>query len=290
LITKGIILSGGSGSRLRPLTFSTNKQLLPIYDKPMIYYPLSVLMLANIKDILIITNPNDILSYKKLLGNGKDLGIKISFMVQKKPSGLPEAFILGEKFINNKNVALILGDNFFYGSGFSEKLNNLKKFKSGAKIYLYNVSKPELYGVAKIKNKKIIKLVEKPKKFISDLAVTGFYLFDKNVSTLAKKLTKSKRGEFEITDLIKKYIIKKKIKYEILGRGFTWLDSGNPEDLFRTSEYVSTIENRQGIKIGCIEEIAYNKKWVTKKELEIKIKSYGPCHYSDYLKKVILSK
>lgn len=290
MITKGIILSGGSGSRLRPLTLSTNKQLLPIYDKPMIYYPLSVLMLANIKDILIITNSNDAENYKKLLGNGEDLGIKLSFIVQEKPSGLPEAFILGEKFINKKNVALILGDNFFYGSGFSKKLNNLKKFKSGGKIFLYNVSRPELYGVAKINKKKIYKIAEKPKKFISDLAITGLYLFDKNVSAYAKGLKKSKRGELEITDLIKKYISMKKINYEILGRGFTWLDSGNPEDLFRASEYVSTIENRQGIKIGCIEEIAYNKKWISKKKIEKKISSYGSCHYSDYLKKIILSK
>lgn len=287
MIKKGIILSGGFGKRLRPLTLASNKQLLPIYDKPMIFYPLSVLMLANIKDILIITNKEDLNIYQKLLGEGKSIGIKISYKVQEKPSGLPEAFIIGEKFINNKNIIMILGDNFFYGGGFSEKLNKIKSFKSGAQIYLYNVSRPELYGVAKIKNKKIINIVEKPKKNISNLAVTGLYLFDKNVSKYSKELKKSKRNELEITDLLKKYLKVKKLKYQIFGRGFTWLDSGNPEDLFRASEFVSTIENRQGIKIGCIEEIAFNKKWISKKDILNQIKFYGSCHYSDYLKKLI---
>ena len=287
MIRKGIILSGGSGTRLRPLTFASNKQLLPIYDKPMIYYPLSVLMLANIRNILIITNPEDLNIYKKLLGNGSEIGIEITYEVQKKPAGLPDAFIVGEKFIQNDNVALILGDNFFYGARFSEELNSFKKFKSGAHVYLHTVSNPEFYGVAILKKNKIYNLVEKPKKFIADLAITGLYLFDKQVSLFSKELKNSKRNELEITDLLKKYLRIKKLKYTKFGRGFAWLDSGNPDDLFKTSEYVSTIENRQGIKIACLEEIAYNKQWITKNDIKNKIKIYGLCHYSDYLKKII---
>jgi len=287
MINKGIILSGGTGSRLRPITLASNKQLLPIYDKPMIYYPLSVLMLANIRNILIITNVDDLQIYKKLLGDGSSIGIKISYDVQKKPSGLPEAFIIGKKFIKNDSVAFILGDNFFYGSGFSGQLNKIKKFKAGAQIYLYKVKNPEFYGVAKIQGGKIIKLQEKPKKFISDLAITGLYLFDSKVCKFSNELKKSRRNEFEIIDLIKKYLKTKKLKFQIFSRGFTWFDSGNPDDLFKTSEYVSTIENRQGLKIGCLEEIAFKKKWISKKQVHKIIKSYGVCHYTEYLRKMI---
>ena len=287
MIKKGIILSGGSGTRLRPISITINKQLLPVYDKPMIYYSLSVLMLANIRDILIITNPVDLKNYQNLLGDGSELGIKISYQTQFKPSGIPEAFIIGEKFINNNPVALILGDNFFYGYGFSGKLNKLKNLKNGCLIFLYKVSNPNLYGVVKIIKKKITKIIEKPNKKISDLAITGLYFFDSKAAKLAKQLKKSSRNELEIVDLIKKYLDTGKLKYEMLGRGFTWLDSGNPEDLFKTSEYVSTIEKRQGLKIACLEEIAYEKKWISKDTIKKKIKLYGKCDYSSYLKKII---
>lgn len=287
MIKKGIILSGGVGTRLRPISISTNKQLMAIYDKPMIFYSLSVLMLANIRKILIITNPDDLENYKKLLGDGSELGLKICYKTQDKPSGIPEAFIIGEKFINNNPVALILGDNFFYGYGFSGKLNKLRNLKKGCLIFLYKVSNPSLYGVAKILKKKISKIIEKPKKKISDLAITGLYFFDGKVANLAKKLKKSSRNELEIVDLIRKYLEINNLKYEMLGRGFTWLDSGNPEDLFKTSEYVSTIEKRQGLKIACLEEIAYEKKWIDKNKIRKKIKFYGECDYSNYLKKII---
>ena len=289
MIKKGIILAGGMGTRMSPLTKAVNKQLLPIYDKPLIYYPLSILMLAKIKDILIIVNKGQLHQYKKLLPNGNNLGIKISFKEQDKPRGLPDAFILGEKFINNNNVAMILGDNFFYGQNLSKLLHDCAKLKSGAKIILHNVQNPELFGVAKInsKNKKILRIVEKPKKYISNHAITGLYFFDKNVVNLAKKIKPSRRGELEIIDLINHYKKRNKLSAEFIGRGGAWLDTGSISDYYKTSAFVQAVENRQGLKIACIEEIAFLNGWIKKKEINNQIKFYGNCEYSNYLRKLI---
>ena len=287
MINKGIILAGGMGTRMSPLTKAVNKQLLPIHDKPLIFYPLSILMLAKIKDILIIVNKGQLNQYKKIIPNGNNLGINITYKEQSSPKGLPDAFILGEKFIGNDNVALILGDNFFYGQNLSAQLLNSVKLKKGAKIILHKVNKPELYGVAKIdKRNKVLKIKEKPKKFLSDLAITGLYFFDNNVVKFAKQLRPSKRGELEIVDLIKKYK-KKRLSADLIGRGGAWLDSGSIEDFYKTSSFVSAIENRQGFKIACLEEIAHNNKWIGKKELKNAIQFYGNCEYSNYLKKII---
>jgi len=288
MINKAIILAGGMGTRMSPLTKAVNKQLLPIYDKPLIFYPLSILMLAKIKDILIIVNKGQLNQYKKILPDGKRLGINISYKEQSSPRGLPDAFLLGEKFINNKNVALILGDNFFYGQNLTSKLINCTKLKNGAKVILHKVIKPELFGVAKIsKTGKIISLKEKPKKYISDLAVTGLYFFDKKVVEYSKKLKPSTRNELEITDLLKIYLNKKKLTSDILGRGGAWLDTGSIDDFYKTSAFVSAIENRQGFKIACLEEIAFNNRWIGKKEILNAIQFYGKCDYSNYLKKLI---
>jgi glucose-1-phosphate thymidylyltransferase len=288
MIKKGIILAGGHGTRMSPLTKAVNKQLLPIYDKPLIYYPLSILMLAGIKEILIIVNKGQLDQFKKLIPNGKNLGIKISYQEQLYPGGLPEAFVIGEKFIKKDNIALILGDNFFYGQSLSSKLKECTKLKKGATVFLHKVSKPELYGVAKInKQNKIIKIVEKPKKFISDYAVTGLYFFDNNVVKYAKKLKPSKRGETEIIDLLEKYKKKRKLKANFIGRGGAWLDTGSIQDFYNTSNFVNTIENRQGFKIACLEEIALINKWIKKKDIINSIKFYGNCEYSNYLKKMI---
>jgi glucose-1-phosphate thymidylyltransferase len=287
MIKKGIILAGGKGSRLSPLTKIFNKQLLPLYDKPMIFYPLSVLMLAGIRDILIITNPNEDTQFKKVFQDGQDLGIKISYVEQKKPNGLPEAFIIGEKFINNSDVALILGDNFFYGQGFGETLRKRSKHKSGVTVFTYQVNNPEKYGIIEIKNKKIINIVEKPKKSKSNLAITGLYFFDKNVTNFSKRLKPSKRKELEIVDLLKQYLKIRKINIEYLGRGSSWLDTGTIENLFETSQFISNIEKRQGLKIACLEEISLNNNWISKKQIENRINFYGDCDYSKYLKKLI---
>ncbi len=288
MIKKGIILAGGHGTRMSPLTKAVNKQLLPIYDKPLIYYPLSILMLAKIKDILIIINKGQLNQYKKLLPNGDNLGIKITYKEQSYPKGLPDAFILGDNFIGKNNVALILGDNFFYGQSLSKTLLNCVKLKNGAKVLLHKVSKPELYGVAKIKSKnKIISIKEKPKKYFSDLAITGLYFFDKDVVKFSKQLKPSKRGELEITDLLNKYKKKHKLYADYIGRGGAWLDTGSIEDFYKTSAFVSAIENRQGFKISCIEEIALNNKWIGSKNIKSAIKFYGKCQYSEYLKKLI---
>ena len=288
MIKKGIILAGGTGSRMSPITKAVNKQLLPIYDKPLIYYPLSVFMLAGIKDILIIVNQGQLLQFRKILGDGSRLGIKISYAEQQKPSGLPEAFIIGEKFIGKENVALILGDNFFYGQNLTEKVRNCVKLKKGAKIFLHPVKKPNLYGVANINdNNKILRLVEKPKKPKSNLAVTGMYFFDNQVVELSKKLKPSKRNEIEIIDLLKKYLNKSQLKAEVLGRGGTWLDAGSIEDYYETSLFVSTIEKRQGLKIACLEEIALNYKWIKKDKIIESINFYGNCNYSKYLNNLI---
>ena len=288
MIKKGIILAGGKGTRMSPLTKAVNKQLLPIYDKPLIFYPLSILMLADIKDILIIVNKGQLNQYKKILPNGKNLGIKITYLEQPKPKGLPDAFNIGEKFIGKENVALILGDNFFYGQNLTSQLLENTKLKKGAKVVLHKVPKPELFGVAKIdKHNKIISIKEKPKKYLSDLAITGLYFFDNNVVKFAKKLKPSKRGEVEIVDLLNLYKSKKQLSANIIGRGGARLDTGSIDDFYKTSAFVSAIENRQGLKIACIEEISLNKKWINKKQIKDSIKFYGNCEYSSYLKKLI---
>ena len=287
MIKKGIILAGGTGSRLSPLTKVTNKQLLPLYDKPLIFYPLSILMLAKIRDILIITNPNEDINFKKILGNGSNFGVKIQYLTQQKPNGIPEAFIIGEKFINKQNVALILGDNFFYGQGFTKRLREQTKIKSGSTIFAYKVNNPQDYGIVEIKNNKILNIKEKPKKSKSNLAITGLYFFDKNVVNLSKKLKPSKRKELEIVDLLKKYLKIKKLKFEFMGRGSAWLDTGNADSLFETSQFISNIEKRQGLKIACLEEIALDNKWISKSIVKKQIKFYGNCDYSKYIKKLI---
>jgi glucose-1-phosphate thymidylyltransferase len=288
MIKKGIILAGGKGTRMSPLTKAVNKQLLPIYDKPLIFYPLSILMLAKIKDVLIIVNKGQLEQYKKILPNGKNLGIKISYLEQDKPRGLPDAFVLGEKFIGKDNVAMILGDNFFYGQNLSRLLLSSTKLKKGAKVILHKVLKPELFGVAKTNaSNKIIKIKEKPKKFFSDLAVTGLYFFDNSVASYAKKLKPSKRGEVEIVDLLNIYKSKNQLSGDLIGRGGAWLDTGSMDDFYKTSAFVSAIENRQGLKIACLEEIAFNNKWTQKKQLKQSIKFYGNCDYSKYLAKLL---
>ena len=288
MIKKGIILSGGMGTRMSPLTKAVNKQLLPIYDKPLIFYPLSILMLAKIKDILIIVNKGQLEQYKKLLPNGDNLGIKITYIEQEKPKGLPDAFILGEKFIGKESVAMILGDNFFYGQNLSTKLLECAKIKNGAKVLLHKVRNPELFGIAVVsKDKKINQIKEKPKKFISNNAITGLYFFDNKVVKYAKSLKPSKRGEIEITDLLIKYKRNKKLSADFIGRGGAWLDTGSIEDYYKTIAFVQAIENRQGLKIACIEEIAFLNNWIKKKQILNSIKFYGKCDYSKYLKKLI---
>jgi glucose-1-phosphate thymidylyltransferase len=288
MISKGIILAGGLGTRVGPVTKAISKQLIPLFDKPIIFYSLSILMLMNIRKILLITKSEDIDSFKKILNDGSDFGIEIEYEIQKKPNGLPEAFILGESFIKKDNVALILGDNFFHGQSLTEILiSQVKKFKSGAQIFTYNVKNPENYGVVEYKKKNNFYLIEKPQKPKSNNAITGLYFFDKNVSNYSKKLKKSKRGELEIVDLMNQYLIMKKLKIHPLGRGSSWLDTGNSDDILRASNYINIIENRQNLKIGCIEEIAYKKKFISKSQINKRIKFYGKCSYSDYLTKLI---
>ena len=288
MIKKGIILAGGLGTRMSPLTKAINKQLLPIYDKPLIFYPLSILMLAGIKDILIIVNQGQLAQFKKIFPESKNLGIKINFAQQKYPGGLPEAFIIGEKFIGKNNVALILGDNFFYGQSLTEKLKDCTKLQSGAKIFLHPVSNPSQYGVVKINKKnKILKIIEKPKKYLSNLAITGLYFFDNQVIKYSKSLKPSKRNEVEIVALLKKYNKKNKLSVEFIGRGGAWLDAGSIKDFYDASSFVSTLENRQGLKIACLEEIALGNDWINKKQIKSAIKFYGKCDYSNYLNQLI---
>ena len=287
MIKKGIILAGGLGTRMSPITKSVNKQLLPIYDKPLIYYPLSILMLSGIKDILIIVNKGQINQFRKILTNGKKLGINIQYKEQNAPNGLPEAFIIGEKFIGKEGVALILGDNFFYAQSLTKTLQNARKLNLGAKVFLHPVKNPKLYGIATIKNKKITYLKEKPTITKSNLAVTGLYFFDKHVVNFSKNLKPSKRKELEIIDLLNKYKKKNKLSFEFLGRGGAWLDAGSIDDYYDATSFVSAIEKRQGFKIACLEEIALRKKWINKKEILESIKFYGSCGYSRYLKQLI---
>jgi glucose-1-phosphate thymidylyltransferase len=288
MIKKGIILAGGTGSRMSPVTKAVNKQLLPLYDKPLFFYPLSVLMLAKIKDILIIVNKGQIDQFKKVLPNGDLLGIKITYAEQENPKGLPDAFIVGEKFIGNNSVALILGDNFFFGQSLTKKLIQCSSNTKGAKVFLHPVKNPSLYGVATTnKKKKIVKIIEKPKKTKSNLAVTGLYFFDNKVIKLSKSLKPSKRNEIEIVDLLNKYKNMNLLSGEIIGRGGAWFDTGSIKDFNDTSNFVSTIQNRQGFKIGCIEEVAFNNKWINKKRIGQAINFYGNCEYSRYLNSIV---
>ena len=291
MIKKGIILAGGLGTRMSPLTKAVNKQLLPIHDKPLIYYPLSVLMLSGLRDILIIVNKGQLSQFKKILPIENNLGIKITYVEQKYPKGLPDAFRVGEKFIGDDNVALILGDNFFYGQSLTKRLQECVKLKSGATVILHPVKNPSLFGVASVNKKnKIIKIIEKPKKFVSNLAVTGLYFFDNNVIKYSKNLKPSKRKELEIVDLLNKYKSKKKLSAEFISRGGAWLDTGSIEDFYNTSSFVSALENRQGLKIACLEEIAFNNKWINKKNIVNSIKFYGNCNYSRYLSTLLKTK
>ena len=288
MIKKGIILAGGMGTRMSPLTKAVNKQLLPLYDKPLIYYPLSVLMLAGIKDILIIVNKGQLNQFQKILPKNNYLGLNIQYKEQPEPRGLPDAFLIGEKFIGKDNVALILGDNFFYGQNFTQKLRKCIKLKRGASVFVHPVKNPNLYGVAKVNSKNtILKIIEKPKKFVSNLAVTGLYFFDNNVIRYSKNLKPSRRKEIEITDLLNIYRKKRQLNSEMLGRGGVWLDTGSIEDFYSASNFISTIENRQGFKIACIEEISLNNKWIKEKEIKNQISFYGNCEYSKYLKHLI---
>jgi glucose-1-phosphate thymidylyltransferase len=288
MIKKGIVLAGGMGTRMSPITKAVNKQLLPIYDKPMIFYPLSILMLAKIRDILIIINKGQLEYFKKILPDGKNIGLNISYEEQNFPAGIPDAFRIGEKFIKKDNVALILGDNFYYGQHLSEILEKFSKLSIGANVLLHRVTNPSLYGVAKIdKKNRIILIKEKPKKFISDLAITGLYFFDNRVVEYSKELKPSKRGELEITDLLNKYLKDGNLKNNILGRGGAWLDTGSIDSFYNTINFVSAVQSQQGFKIACIEEIAYTFKWIKKKEIKNSIKFYGKCEYSDYLLKLI---
>jgi len=288
MIKKGIILAGGMGTRMSPLTKAVNKQLLPIYDKPLIFYPLSILMLSKIRDVLIIVNKGQLQQYKKLIPNGKKLGMKITYIEQSKPRGLPDAFKLGKKFIGKDNVAMILGDNFFYGQNLTSKLLECAKIKDGAKVILHTVKNPELFGVAKVnKDNKITTLKEKPKKYLSNQAITGLYFFDNKVIEYSKKLKPSRRGELEIIDLLHKYKKNNKLSASFIGRGGAWLDTGSIDDYYNTIAFVQAIENRQGFKIACIEEIALNNKWISKRDIINSINFYGNCNYSKYLKSLI---
>lgn len=289
---KGIILSGGNGTRLFPSTISISKQILPIYDKPMIYYSLSILMLADIREILIIVKKSDYAAFKNLLGDGKLLGISIKYKIQKKPNGIAQALLLAKKFLNGAPSALILGDNLFYGGNLENILQNISNIQNeGATIFAYQVNNPSDYGVITFnKNGNPFKIVEKPKKFLSNFAITGLYFYDKFAPFYAKKLKYSKRGELEITDLNNIYLKKKKLNVQKLGRGYAWMDTGNHENLLDASLFIHNIEKRQGLKISCIEEISYKKGWISKKELKQSIYKLSSSSYGKYLQKVIVEK
>ncbi len=281
---KGIILAGGSGTRLHPLTISISKQILPIYDKPMIYYPLSVLMLAEIRDILIISTPRDINCFKELFGNGSKIGLNISYAIQDKPNGLAEAFIIGEEFIGKDSVSLVLGDNIFFGQGFSPILKRLAKLEKGAEIFGYLIKDAREYGVVEFdKNMNVLSLEEKPENPKSKYAIPGLYFYDNTVVKKAKSLKPSKRGELEITDLNKLYLEEKNLKVNLLGRGFAWLDTGNHKNLLQASNFIETIQERQGNYIACLEEIAYKNGWITREDLKELAKPLLKTEYGKYL-------
>ena len=288
MIKKGIILAGGSGTRLYPLTKVISKQLMPIYDKPMIYYPLSTLMLAGIKDILVITTPRDSESFQNLLGDGSQWGMNISYKVQPSPDGLAQAFIIGEEFINGEGCALILGDNIFYGHDLSKLVKNATQKDDGATIFAYYVKDPERYGIVEFdKNRKAISLEEKPEKPKSNFAVTGLYFYDKNVVEYAKSIKPSARGELEITDLNKIYLEKGNLNVETLGRGYAWLDTGTHESLLQAASFVETVQDRQGLKIACPEEIAYNLGYINKEQLKELAKPLAKNEYGQYLLAIV---
>ncbi len=288
---KGIILAGGTGTRLYPITIATSKQLLPVFDKPMIYYPLSILMLMNIRDILIITTPHDSELFKKLLEDGSQWGININYETQSAPNGIAEAFIIGEKFIGNDNVTLILGDNIFYGANLEKNLLNAVNSLNGGYVFAYYVNDPERYGIIEIdKNGNPISIEEKPKNPKSNFAVTGLYIYNNEVINIAKNLKPSKRGELEITDVNKAYLEKGKLKVEILSRGTAWLDTGTPESLLEACNFIETIEHRQGLKIACLEEIAYRKGFINKENIIKMIEKYKNNQYAEYLKKIVEGK
>ena len=285
---KGIILAGGSGTRLYPITHSISKQLLPVYDKPMIYYPLTTLMLAGIKDILIITTPYDLDSFKKLLGDGASWGIHIDYITQPNPDGLAQAFILGEKFIGDDLSTLILGDNIFYGHDIVSILDSASNRTEGATIFAYHVNDPKRYGVAEINNRKeVLSLEEKPQKPKSNYAITGLYFYDNDVVQLAKNIKPSKRGELEITDLNRQYLDQGNLYIEIMERGYAWLDTGTHESLLEASQFISTIENRQGLKVACPEEIAYRQGWINKNQMEDLAKPLLKSQYGQYLLNIL---
>ncbi len=285
---KGIILAGGLGTRLRPITNSVSKQLLPIFDKPMIYYPLSVLMLADIREVLIITTSQDLESYRRLLGDGSFFGLNLEYKIQNNPEGLAQAFIIGDTFIDDQNVALVLGDNIFYGQNFSSYLLDATKKTDGATIFGYQVLDPERFGVVEINNNnEALSIEEKPKNPKSNIAVTGIYFYDNDVVEISKGIKPSERGELEITSVNKVYLENKKLTVSILGRGFAWLDTGTNEAIMEASHFVQTIEKRQGLKIACLEEIAFNKNWINREELEKSANYYGNNNYGNYLMRLI---
>jgi len=284
---KGIVLAGGSGTRLYPITKSISKQIIPVYDKPMIYYPLSVLMLAGIREILIISTPQDIHLYEKLLGDGSDLGIKLEYAIQPSPDGLAQAFIIGEKFVGNDNVCMVLGDNIFYGFDFSRILREAATLKDGAIVFGYYVNDPERYGVAEFDEAgKVLSLEEKPKNPKSNYAVTGLYFYSNDVVQKAKGLKPSARGELEITDLNKLYLEEERLSVKLLGRGMAWLDTGTHDSLLEASNFISTIENRQGLKVACLEEIAYNNGYINREQLLKLAEPLKKNYYGEYLIKV----
>ncbi|MDA0345261.1 MAG: glucose-1-phosphate thymidylyltransferase RfbA [Proteobacteria bacterium] len=284
---KGIVLAGGSGSRLHPITKTISKQLLPVYDKPMIYYPISVLMLAGIRQILIISTPDDIAGYQRLLGNGSDFGLDIEYAVQPKPDGIAQAFIIGEEFIGGNCVALILGDNIFYGQHFSDNLNTAVANKRGATIFGYRVRDPERFGVVEFdEDGKVLSIEEKPTVPKSNYAVTGLYFYDNDVIEIAKSIKPSKRGELEITDINKAYQANGELRVELLGRGFAWLDTGTHDSLMEAGQFIQTLENRQGLKVACLEEIAFDYGWLSKTKLLEQADSLKKTSYGDYLLKI----